>query len=276
MPIVTLLTDFGTQDEYVAVLKGVIYSINPAVYIVDVSHRVPSQDIIHAAHILSFAFDYFPEGTVHLAIVDPGVGSDRAIIAARQAGQIVIAPDNGLCSLVWEKFPPDLMVRVENPVYFRHPISRTFHGRDIMSPVAAHLCSGAGLTDIGSIMQLDQAKVFQIPKPVRINADTWQGQIVYTDKFGNLVTNVDSGRLSELGPDRTGSIIELACGDVRVRGLAENYSQVKTGQPLLIIGSRDYLEIAVNQASAAHQLGIGPGASFLLSRTSGHKYYGEH
>lgn len=266
MPIITLLTDFGLRDEYVGVLKGVIYSINPTVSIVDISHCVASQDIIQAAYILNSAFSYFPEGTIHLAVVDPGVGSNRAIIAARQAGQFVVAPDNGLGTLLWENHPPDQMVRIENPLFFRQPVSRTFHGRDIMAPVAAHLSTGLSLNQFGPNIQPEQIVRLPLNRPTRIGKNAWKGQIVYTDKFGNLVTNIDSQVLWQEAVEDAGSCIELKAGDVHVRGLVESYSQVEPGQVLLIVGSRNCLEIAVNQGNAAKLLGLGPGTICQVSR----------
>ena len=156
MAIVTLLTDFGCCDEYVGVIKGVVLSIHPGASIVDISHDMDPQDVVGAAHVLRAAFSWFPQGTVHVAVVDPGVGTQRAILAARCDGHLFLAPDNGLLSPVLLSGSSVAVYAVENPALFRHPVSRTFHGRDIFAPVAARLAMGLPLTSVGPSIGADR------------------------------------------------------------------------------------------------------------------------
>ncbi len=250
MAIITLQTDFGTQDEYVGVLKGVILAINPRVTIVDVTHGISPHNVVEAAYSLKSSFSYFPEGTVHLAIVDPGVGTRRAIIALQFSGHLFIAPDNGLLSLLWSESAPQAIFRVENEDLFRHPVSRTFHGRDVFAPVAAHLSQGLAPSAVGRPLAVGQARQLSIKKP-QVNSDgELEGQIVAVDRFGNLITNIGEQDLVPMGSEG----IVTWVGDHHVDGLAENYAQGMKGKPLAIIGSRGCLEIAVNGGNAARIL----------------------
>jgi S-adenosylmethionine hydrolase len=248
-PLITLLTDFGLRDAYVGVMKGVILSLNPDVHLVDLSHEVAPQDIVSGALILQSAWRYFPPGTIHLAVVDPGVGSRRRAMAAACGEQFLVGPDNGLFSLVLAEQTSLTMVSLENPRYFLPDVSATFHGRDIFAPVAAHLSLGVALTYLGPALH----------DPVRLDLATPQfgeaevkGQIISSDHFGNLISNIPFKALQSWLRERSAGL--------RVKGqviphLASTYSDVPPGTVLALGGSHGYLEIACRQGSAAQVLG---------------------
>lgn len=271
MAIITLLTDFGTQDEYVGVLKGVILGIHPQVTLVDVSHHIPPQNITAAGHALQSAYGFFPEGTVHLAIVDPGVGSTRSILVARFDGYLFMAPDNGLLPLVWEDRAPDLIVRVDNNALFRQPVSRTFHGRDIFAPVAAHLskrcdpAKGFDLTDVGRPMNLEQVHRLEIEGATQTPSGMLVGEVVSVDRFGNLITNIKVAQVEQMAGknQRRGIVIDI--GGCRIEGLTKTYGVGMDQKPLALIGSRNCIEIAVNGGNAARILGVGHGTKVSVS-----------
>jgi hypothetical protein len=256
MAIITLLTDFGVQDEYVGVLKGVILGTDPMARIVDVCHGIDAQDVEAAAHTLKAAYVYFPKGTVHAAIVDPGVGTDRGIIAAQADGHRFIAPDNGLLTPVLSGHASATIHRVMNEKLFRHPVSRTFHGRDIIAPVAAHLSAGLALEDVGPAMALGEIHDRGIANAKRIGPDRIQGRIVNVDRFGNLMTNIHARDLT----DSAGGQLSIQVGDAHISGLSETYAQGSPGKPIALVGSRDTIEIAVKEGSAARVLSLTRGA----------------
>jgi S-adenosylmethionine hydrolase len=260
MTVISLLTDFGTQDEYVGVVKGVILGINPAATIVDLSHAVAPQDVPAAAYLIKSAFRYFPRGSVHVTIVDPGVGSRRAIVAARMGGHTFVAPDNGILSLLLVEEHPEQIVSVTNEQWFLQPVSRTFHGRDIFAPVAGHLSLGVDLASLGLPMNSGDLVRLPFSHPSMGPSGRLEGVVVTVDRFGNLVTNIDMPRLQPLvdqAGDR-GLIIEV--GGRQIDGLAVSYSHYGPGGLLAIAGSRDCLEIAVNMGNAAEILNVKPGA----------------
>ena len=240
-PIITLLTDFGTADHYVSAMKGVILSIAPQARLVDVSHEVESQDVLSGAYLLANSVPWYPAGTIHLAIVDPGVGSDRRIIAGRWGDQIVIAPDNGLVSLVQQNTPADEIHELSDRQYFLPEVSNTFHGRDIMAPVAAHLACGTTLSALGA--PVDHPLIIHVPQPEVIE-NRLVGQVIHVDRFGNLVTNIKADQYREFAPKT-----------VHIKGrvissLVVTYADVAIGRPLAVVGSSNMLEISVNQGNA--------------------------
>jgi S-adenosylmethionine hydrolase len=256
MAIITLLTDFGLQDEYVGVLKGVILGIDPTAQIVDICHGIDAQDVEAAAHTLMAAYPYFPKGTVHAAIVDPGVGTDRGIIAARADGQCFIAPDNGLLTPILSGNASATIHRVINEKIFRHPVSRTFHGRDIIAPVAAHLSVGLSLEDVGPAVAPGEIHDREEADAKRIGADGIEGRIISIDRFGNLVTNIHARDLT----DSAGAHLSFQAGDAHIAGLSETYAQGAPGKPIALVGSRGTIEIAVREGSAARVLNLTRGA----------------
>jgi S-adenosyl-L-methionine hydrolase (adenosine-forming) len=247
MAIITLLTDFGTQDEYVGVIKGVIVGINSAVTMIDITHGITPQNLTSAAYALMAAFPVFPQGTIHMAVVDPTVGTQRDIVAVQCAGHLFLAPDNGLLAPILEAYPPEAGHRVENESLFRRPVSRTFHGRDIFAPVAAHLSVGMPLKNVGRPLDLSRLCPLAVAQPHRDSSGALVGTIVHVDRFGNLITNIGRRHLLELGSAK----IDIQLGTHIIEGLAENYAQGSHGEPLALLGSRDCLEIAVYGGSAA-------------------------
>lgn len=266
MTIITLCTDFGTRDEYVGVLKGVILSINPAATIVDLSHRIPPQDVVAAAYMLRASFIYFPEGSVHTAIIDPGVGTARAIIAARFQGHMFLAPDNGLLPLMFSGAEPAEVVQVDNPDLFRQPVSQTFHGRDIFAPIAAHLAKGAELKAVGHAIAPSRLQRRNHDSPYFDPAVGIKGRIVGIDRFGNLITNIGPSLLDRLALDVKDGTVETQIGEYRILGLANNYAEGSSGQPVALVGSRGCLEIAVNCGSAAETLRASRGDSVCINK----------
>jgi len=246
MAIITLTTDFGTRDAYVACLKGVILRIAPAARIVDVSHDIQRHNVLHGAFVLRQLVDWYPAETVHVAVVDPGVGTDRRIVVARAAGQFVVAPDNGLLSLLQLDKVIDEVHVLENPAMALPKISHTFHGRDLMAPAAAHLAAGARLGDVGPAT--DHIEVLRLARAERLAEGAVAGRIVHHDAFGNLITNIaldDLAPLIRVHPDAHVHLESRDLGPIR-----RTYADVAPGQPLALIGSSRQLEIAVNAGSA--------------------------
>jgi S-adenosylmethionine hydrolase len=265
MAIITLITDFGTQDEYVGVLKGVILGTDAGAEIVDICHNIGIQDITAAAHALKSAYAYFPEGTVHAAIVDPGVGTDRSIIAAQAGDHRFIAPDNGLLEPVLAAGDSPVIHRVENEKLFRHPVSPTFHGRDIIAPVAAHLSAGLALKDVGPVMALADIHPLDVRDARWISPDVIEGRIISIDRFGNLMTNIHTRELKNLGETE----LLIMAGDATISGLRTTYAQGTSGEPIAVISSRNTIEIAVNEGNAAHTLNLAKGAVVHVNTVRG-------
>ncbi len=263
-PIITLLSDFGHQDAYVGIMKGVILGLNPWVQLVDLSHAVPPQDITMGALVLQSAWRYFPPGTIHLAVVDPGVGSRRRALAAAVGEHFLVGPDNGLFALILAQQPAQRMVCLENQRYFLPDVSATFHGRDIFAPVAAHLSLGVPLTEFGP--ELHESMPLDLPSP-QFGASAATGQVIAVDHFGNLITNLP---YPEIEAWRQGRSVRLWVGERQISHWVSTYSQVPAGALLALKGSHGYLEIACREGSAAKILGAGPGArvGILLAEAS--------
>lgn len=260
MPIITLTTDFGQADHYVACMKGVILQLAPNAQIVDVSHAIPPHDVVRGAFILRQAFDYYPEGTVHVAVVDPGVGTTRRLIAASYDGQIVLAPDNGLVSLLHRDFALDELRAITNTRLFRQEISSTFHGRDVLAPVAGHLARGVGMLNVGPL--IDQIEILNLDPPATLSNGGIEGQVLYVDHFGNLITNISENDLASTVGGRPD--LSVYVGPLRVGPLRTTYGNVKAGEIVAIIGSTGMLEIAINQGNAAAQLRAAPGTIVIV------------
>ena len=254
---ITLLTDFGTSDYFVGALKGVILSINPTIRIVDITHEIPPQDIESAAFTLLACYQSFPVGTIHVAVVDPGVGSSRRAIAASAAGQFFVGPDNGLFSYVFEREPPKSIVQLTNEKYFRHPVSNTFHGRDIFAPVAAALSKGARLDSFGS--EISDPVNLESLTPPRLNSGALKGRIIHIDHFGNCVTNFDKQALNGIESP------SLRIKRRRIAGIQQSYNEGKRDGDLFAIwGSAGFLEIAARERSAAKLLNSKRGDKVVL------------
>lgn len=249
MPVISLLTDFGLSDAYVGIMKGVILSKAPNVGIVDISHRISPHDLVQAAYLIDSAYHYFPSGTVHVVVVDPGVGSNRAIIALEAAGYYFLAPDNGVLTRILEKTTVTAAVKVENRSFFLETVSRTFHGRDVFAPVAACLALGGDIRELGGGIAPDNLVHLPLPNPRITQTGELMGAVIDIDRFGNLITNIDEGLIQYLC-QKSGSVVTVGSGRMKIYGLQTSYADVSPGEGLAIIGSRGTLEICVNRGSA--------------------------
>lgn len=261
MPRVTILTDFGTRDGYVAAMKGVIAGIAPDALIDDVAHDVAPGDVYGAAWALSRYWRHYPAGSIHLVVVDPGVGTGRRALAAWLDGRFLVAPDNGVATLALQRANQWTAVSVHHEKYVEGERSATFHGRDVFAPVAAHLARGVRVEELGP--PLEDPVRLDLPRPVRHGAAA-RGEVVAIDRFGNAVTNVPG---EWLGP---GARIEVGRLAVEVR---RTYGEVAPGEPVAVVNSDGLLEIAVRGGAAAERLGIGRGEAVRVttarSRASG-------
>lgn len=264
MPIVTLTTDFGLNDEYVGVMKGVILSVNPAATIVDITHNIEPQDLISAAYLIKSFYAFFPKNTIHVVVVDPGVGSDRTILAAGINDYIFLAPNNGVLSLLLKEGAFQCGVLVENSEYFLSSVSRTFHGRDIFASVAAHLSKGRKLKDLGT--EINQANLISlsIDGPSVSKKGELHGSVISVDRFGNLITNIDEQTFERFCSENPGKQPKVIIGNHKAKGPVGAYSAVRPGQLLSIIGSRGLLEIGVNQGSAKQYLSAAKGDAVTI------------
>lgn len=249
--VITLTTDFGTRDGYVAAMKGVILGIAPGVHLVDISHEVAPQDIPEAAFLLGGVYRFFPPETVHLVVVDPGVGTERRGLAVRAGGHRFVAPDNGVLTPVLEAEEDAQIISLTNADYWLDDVSHTFHGRDIFAPVAAHLAAGVPIEALG--VPIEDPVRLTLPNPQIADGAT-EGSVLWADHFGNLVTNIPATALTP------GEIYRVTVGRLTVTGLFTTYGQVRAGQPLALIGSHGFIEVAVREGSAAEMAGVGRGA----------------
>src|SRR5579883_743868 len=251
--IITLTTDFGLSDPIVGIMKGVILGIAPEAQIVDISHEIRSYDIIEGAFLIESTYKYFPDGTVHVVVVDPGVGSARRPIAAASHGHLFVAPDNGVLSGVLDSE----VYHITNRSLFLNSVSQTFHGRDIFSPVAAHLVKGTPIDSVGQRI-LDFIKK-PLPKP-RQQGDKLVGTVLRIDKFGNIITNLRRKNLAE------DFMIDVA--GLQITRLYTNFSEADPGEFFAIEGSTGFIELALNQGSAADKLKVVRGAEIEVEVSS--------
>ena len=259
--IITLLTDFGVQDHFVAAMKGVILSVDPSITIVDITHAIPPQDIHGAAFNILAAHDSFPDGTIHVAVVDPGVGSNRSPIVVEAGGHIFVGPDNGIFSFVCESYEPTVRA-VTNERLFRHPVSSTFHGRDVFAPVAAAIARGVRLNSLGP--QIDDWVKLPSLVPNSVGADELFGRIIHIDHFGNCVTNFTVVDVAD--PDGS----DLKIKDRSVRSFRRFFAEERDdGEAVFAYwGSAGFLEVAVRNGSAAKALNahVGDGVSVRIRK----------
>lgn len=254
---VTLLTDFGLRDHYVAAMKGVMLSLNPELSFVDISHGIPPQDIQSGAFTLGQAYPWFPPGTVHLAVVDPGVGTERKAIVVTAATQYFIAPDNGILTYVFRQEESWTAHEVTAEHYFKKPVSATFHGRDVFAPVAAWLSRDIPPHQFGP--KLSSPVQLNIPELTRVRDSLIQAAILAVDGFGNLVTNLKPEDLPGYGAPGARTCRILA-GQKEINRFCRTFAEGGPGEILVLPGSSGYLEIAMRNGSAASSLNLGAGA----------------
>lgn len=260
MSAITLITDFGEADHYVACMKGVILQRAPTAQIVDVTHAIQPHDIVHGAFVLRQVFEHFPPGTIHVAVVDPGVGSTRRILAARYSRQIILAPDNGMMSFVHRDFVMEELRSVQNTHLFRGEVSTTFHGRDIFAPVAGNLWQGMTLDKVGpSVRELE---LLNIERPHVLEQGGVEGQVMYVDHFGNVISNISGDDLAGVKAPLERLFVHV--GPLRVGHLHATYAEVPPGEIVALIGSTGMLEIAINQGNAASHLRASPGTIVVV------------
>ncbi len=259
MSIITLTTDFGAGSRYAAAMKGVILSLHPSAVLVDLSHDIPPQDVRRAALLLDDAADWFPPNTIHVAVVDPGVGTDRALVYARIAGQHFLAPDNGLLGRLAARNPPETIRRLAEPSFWLERISATFHGRDILAPVAARIAEGLDPNRLGPPME--RLAALDWPEP-KVGNQRIDGVVVEIDSFGNLITNITAERFAGLPTDRRACVV---CNIYETWGIHRAYAEQPSGTLIALVGSSGRLELALVGGNAARRLGIEVGAPVTLA-----------
>lgn len=257
--LITLTTDFGASSPYVAAMKGVILSINPQAQMVDLSHTIPHQNLRHAALVLAEVTRLYPAGTLHVAVIDPGVGTSRGIVYARIGNQQYLAPDNGCLGLLAGGTRPSMIRTLSESRFWRTPVSATFHGRDILAPVAAHLSLGLAPELLGpsqtELVQLEWPEASAVPGRI-------EGSISAVDSFGNLITNITAEQLTNVP---TGEQVRIQCGGHETFGIFRTYADQPEMTLIALIGSSGKLELAIVGDSAAIMLGEKAGAPVLIT-----------
>ncbi|HET9318076.1 MAG TPA: SAM-dependent chlorinase/fluorinase [Vicinamibacteria bacterium] len=260
MPVVALLTDFGSQDHYVGAMKGAILTVCPEATLVDLAHEIPAHDVTAGALALASAWRDFPAQTVFVAVVDPGVGSSRRGLALAAGGYRFVGPDNGLLSLVMaEADGPQALHRIANRALTREAVSATFHARDVFGPVAAHLARGLEVAEVGPAID-DPVRLVQ-PVLREVGPGEWEATVVHVDRFGNLITNLlrrDLDRVLATVENDFRDLVVVVEGEILP--LARTYADVPEGEGCALVGSSGRLEVAVHRGNAARQLGAGTGA----------------
>lgn len=257
--IITLLTDFGTRDPYVATMKGVIYRIVPDAVVVDITHEIQPGNIQQASFVLSYASAYFPEGTIHVSVIDPGVGTSRRGLIVQTDTAFFILPDNGLISQVVRKTLPRQIIHLTNPSFWLNPVSNTFHGRDIFAPVSAHLANEIPAIQMG--VQVKDVNIIPCSVPDMKSDGSIEGEVMYIDRFGNCITNISKDYISE-----TRKWVIKICGRTIDR-IVTTYGMAEDGEFVALVGSTGYLEIAIRNCNASLKLGISIGDKVLLKPT---------
>lgn len=252
-PLITLTTDFGDASPYVAAMKGVILGLNPSARLIDLSHRIPPQDVRHAAFFLASAVPYFPPRTLHVVVVDPGVGSERALLFIEVAGQRLLAPDNGCWTMLAQ---PTTVIRLAEPRFWRTEVSHTFHGRDILAPVAGHLSLGIDARQLGP--EANEWVRLEIPKPRAVRGPL-SGEVLFVDSFGNLITNLNPAEL-RTPPTR----LKVGGRSHRFQWV-DSYAQARPGSLVMLTSSNGLLEIAVAQGNAGRKLRARVGTRVVIS-----------
>ena len=262
--VITLTTDYGLEDHFVGVIKGVILNVNPEVQLVDLSHNVNSFDVLDGALTVGLNYNFFPRGSIHLVVVDPGVGSARRAIVAQTADHWFVAPDNGVLSVVYDREPSIQIREITTESYWLQPVSSTFHGRDIFAPVAAWLSRGAPAEEFGRL--IDNAVRITRPRPRRVN-NRVLAAVMRVDRFGNLLTPVTPQDLPELAAKDPR--FKLVINGREVTELVRSFAEGSSRQPFAYWGSSGFLEIAVNRGSAASMLGASRGTTLEVVISDG-------
>jgi hypothetical protein len=260
-PIVTLTTDFGTNDHFVGAVKGVILEIVPEAAIVDISHAVQAFDVLDGALAIAQAYSYFPTGTVHMVVVDPGVGTTRRPILASSDGYHFVAPDNGVLSMVYAREERIRVRHVSSEHYFRQPVSNTFHGRDVFAPVAAYLAKQVDSDKFGD--EIEDYVKFAAPRPKPAGENRIRAVVLKVDRFGNLITNVKPEDVPVLFAAKPGAF-KIVVGSKEITEIHQNYAEGGPGEVFGILGSMGYLEIVANRAAAAQLTGAGKGSEVSI------------
>ena len=256
-PIITLTTDFGLNDHFIGTMKGVILAIEPEAQIVDICHSVQAFDVLDGALTIAQAYSYFPSGTVHMVIVDPGVGTSRRPLLVTSDRHHFVAPDNGVLSLIYQREQRLSARHVTGEHYFLQPVSKTFHGRDVFSPIAAYLSKGVDPAKFGEAVT-DFVR-FSAPKPKLVDETTLRGVVLKVDRFGNLVTNITPQDAPMLFTENA-SGFKIVIGKREITEIKSAYALGAPGEVFGILGSMGYLEIAANRGAATQILGVGKGS----------------
>ena len=255
--IITLLTDFGSRDAFVGIMKGVMLGINPSISFIDLSHDVPPQDVLAGALVLRSAASFFPPGAIHVAVVDPGVGSNRRALLVETPDAFFVGPDNGLLSLAAPTNAVTRTIHLTNEEYFLLPRSQTFHGRDVFAPVAAHLSRGVSPTQFGP--STATRELLTLPQ-IDQYANRLTGSVIHIDHFGNATTNITAGDLRPFSMDT----LLVSMNAVQIHGLVSSYAAVAIGAPAALINSWGLLEVAVRNGSAAQRFNLQVGQPITL------------
>jgi len=260
--IVTLITDFGLRDYFVGAMKGVILNICPNVKFVDISHNVRAHDVFEAAMVLKNSYKYFPPRTIHIVVVDPGVGGKRRPLLIYSENQYFVGPDNGVFTPLFQKEEDVLVIDITADHYFLKDVSYTFHGRDIFAPVAASLAKGVDVRSFGDPIT-DYVKL-DLPKPMAPDKKTLIGQIVYTDNFGNLVSNISSSHFQTFLNNSTQKRFKIKIGNAELDKVAKYYEELPEGSLGAIFGSTNHLEFSIYKESAEEKSGIKPKEKVMI------------
>jgi len=265
MSVITLMTDFGIKDGNVGVMKGVIWGLCPTAHISDLSHLIGAQNIREAAYILARSVPYFPKGSIHVVVVDPGVGTQRRPMAAHIGDWFYVGPDNGTITGLLERAEQEGwhadFVELDQPEYWLQNISYVFHGRDIFSPVAAHLANGVSLAKLGTSFYAPVR--IEMPKPEKTQ-DGWRGEVIHIDHFGNISTNIRVENLGEAMKQKENIIVSL--GNIKINGLVNTFGERPVGELIALIGSTGNLGIALVNGDAAAKLGVKQGNEILVTK----------
>lgn len=257
-PLIVFTSDYGLYDSYVGIMKGVILKLSPQAEIIDLTNEIQPQNIKQAAFVLHTAVPYFPEGTIFLTIVDPGVGTDRKAIAFKGGNQIFIAPDNGLLSYIINDVPFNGIFSLTNEKFHLNSVSQTFHGRDIFAPVAAHIANGVNLNEMGQRISPDTLVKLPNPQCFHDAQGMWHGEILHIDRFGDIITSLKAETLGilNLNTKKRDTAWAVETSGIKINNLSSTFGDVKSHQFVAYIGSSGYIEIGFRDGNAAKQAEI--------------------